>query len=620
MNAQYQKQTSGQRRSLRAMVFFFTLGLSGSGAMASAQKAGKGPFSLQAGELHAQCVERSSVPGRPADASQDDRGCRELRLFYSHPDPSLTHRWVRAHCGFDGWNRRDDLREFSSNGRWGNRDLYFRVDLQPLPSEGSRFEATLPLTGKEKALHCAICIDDCSGSHKWDNNNRRDFAHAFRFPFAGPWITLGKFGGDHLIPSIQFEHHRDANACVTVWPEGSEEQAEEICSEAPQRRHRFRLRNLSPNTPYSYQITAAASDFETPELWRSPVHSFRTPPLEEPEGGWNILLLADTQDNGDDRVARYVMETLASTSSDLEPDHPAFGADSAQLMVIAGDLVYNDEPGLWWSFFDQVHALSPRIPLSPSVGNHDTPTFGSHPDVSQFREHFDLDYVATNSAHHKLALGTILFLALDSERPREFNSTDGAQRLWLETELQSRSDSLAQLPEAEQNRHWTFTHWHIPPVNAGARHAYRTSEFHSLLQVMQGQIDWHFGGHEHLYQRSRPLVYSPSQERLQIVEEYGRNEGQGMGFMVLPPAGNIPSYRLVSLGSPHAAMREMLAFPNSSRDSDWVPSEMGFVRLQIRENEATFSTFGLGRPGERRPLHLRDRVVQTKGTGLHGSP
>ncbi|MGC4119561.1 MAG: hypothetical protein QM765_34320 [Myxococcales bacterium] len=125
-----------------------------------------------------------------------------------------------------------------------------------------------------------------------------------------------------------------------------------------------------------------------------------------------------------------------------------------------------------------------------------------------------------------------------------------------------------------------------------------------MTQLFDGRVDWVFCGHEHLYQRHKPLRYNAT-----LVSEHGNGPGQGVGYVVTPPGGTWPNADLVPLTDPKGYYRDRLAYP---APADVVPSEVGFVKVHLDARTISLEAYGLGSVGQAVPAHVVDAYGYTK--------
>ncbi len=151
-------------------------------------------------------------------------------------------------------------------------------------------------------------------------------------------------------------------------------------------------------------------------------------------------------------------------------------------LVLLGDNVYPDgNPALLDEAVLRPFApvLGQRTRLLPVLGNHDVEA--GHADVIVRR----LGMPGRWYAH---ALGEVLFVGLDSTRPES-----AEQRAWLADTLRDRDLT------------WTVVALHHPPYSAGWHGSDLTVRAAFAPLFRRFGVDLVLAGHEHDYQRSRPL-------------------------------------------------------------------------------------------------------------------
>jgi 3',5'-cyclic AMP phosphodiesterase CpdA len=272
--------------------------------------------------------------------------------------------------------------------------------------------------------------------------------------------------------------------------------------------------------------------------------------------------------------------------------------DDAEFVLFVGDLPWNDKPGLWWTFFDRGRELFARKPLVAVPGNHDTPTVNSNTDTSRLRSWFGL--ASPSDTSRALRWGPAGLLLLDSERPDDFLLTTGAQyQLAAQTIQAWGSDPPT----------WSFAAFHVPPYNAGARHAADQGTFRDVTGLFDGAIDWVLGGHEHLAQRTKPMRYNG---QLAGSGSYGRGPTDGVGYLVLPPAGAWPETGLIAWDDPKAYYRDRLAFPVPVAQQNTIESEIGYAIVRLAGSAITLEVWGMGDYASAHAPVLRDSVSYTR--------
>jgi hypothetical protein len=257
-----------------------------------------------------------------------------------------------------------------------------------------------------------------------------------------------------------------------------------------------------------------------------------------------------------------------------------------EVILFAGDATWNDRPGLWWLFFDRARDLLASRALAIVPGNHDIAGSGATYSTASLRDYLGLP--APDGLVRALRWGPAGFLLLDSGVPGDFLMPGGAQYAWTAATL----DGWAAAPPA-----WAFAALHVPPYNVGARHLSEQGAFRDLTGLLDGRVDWVIAGHEHLYQRLLPLRYNAV---LASSGQYGRGPDDGVGYLVLPPAGAWPETELISWEDEKAYYRDRLAYPIPDVESDTVPSDSGFVIVRLEGESCTLRTYAVrdGAPAE----------------------
>lgn len=477
---------------------------------------------------------------------------------------------VSLHYGFNGWNQ-TSASGFQSEDTGGNLNYFRRVAMvQVAPGV---FEVSLDLPSDARALHMAFVSND-GGVESWDNNAGLDYNRAIVFPYIGPYLN---WNGVAKPPSGLVITFQSGYPCAGRLEYGATAGlGNELVDVSPRRVHHYRLAGLAAGSTLYYLVGCGART--------SSLFSYAVPP--KATESFRFLALSDMQDNGDDGRWLNTAQVIAKSHGD------------ARFMLIAGDMCWNDNPGHWWQFFDKGRAVFGWLPLVPALGNHDTPTVDSNPDSSTFERFFDLENGTGDETTYRLDFGHASIFALNSERPGDFVFDSGSQFDFVKSSLAS----LASAPPT-----WVFAFWHIPPYNVGVRHSSQQGDFRDLTSLFDGALDWVFCGHEHLYQRMKPLRYNA-----QLVSSYGRTLSDGVGYLVLPPAGVRVSSEILSEGDPKGYYRDRLAYPLPESGQTLVPSENGFVVVTVNGASITIQTIGLGSADQSQLPHVLDELSYTK--------
>jgi acid phosphatase type 7 len=447
-----------------------------------------------------------------------------------------------AHYGFDGWN----LAHESLEPETASGDLSWFAEAE-MSRVGDGFEVELTVPETARAMHVAFNDPD---EDVWDNNDGDDHHWAFGGPHMGPWLTWN----EQTEPATGVVVNWQSSApCLGVVEYGlTEALGGWALGEQVDTVHHVVLTGLEPDAVVHYRVRGSTGV-------QGDLRSFRTAGLEP--GSFSFVVLGDMQDNGEDqRWSEVAAAVLAE-----QPD--------AAFLVITGDMPADDKPGHWWTFFDKGRELFAGHVMMPAVGNHDTPTTSSNEDTSRFERWFELPGEET---WYSFDYGDARFVALSSESgtfaPGE------TQYLFMEA-------ALADAPGP------VFASWHKPPYNAGSRHGAEQQQTRPITALFDGVVDWVLTGHEHFYQRMAPIRFEAEAAPSGL---YGRGEQDGVGYLVMPPAGNNPSGSLISATSSHGDARPLLAWPEISEEDQGAPSELGFVVFEVGPEEIEVDAWAMG--------------------------
>jgi len=136
-----------------------------------------------------------------------------------------------------------------------------------------------------------------------------------------------------------------------------------------------------------------------------------------------------------------------------------------------------------------------HLPLNgPEVPTYSTPTMGPADRVTAFQASAGARF--PRMANYSFDYGDAHLLCLDSNRYIDPN--DSALQQWIAADLSS-SDAA-----------WKFVVFHHPPFNVGNEH-YDVQHMRVLAPLFEAHgVDVVLSGHEHNYQRPRPIRFRPS--------------------------------------------------------------------------------------------------------------
>ena len=398
--------------------------------------------------------------------------------------------------------------------------------------------------------------------------------HGFVFPYLGPYL--------HYTPDVQ-----PADGIVVSWEAATPSWGVVAWGTDPHPRnlvvgdtwdtlHHVPLTGLPADSEIYYQVYS-------PDGRKTKVHSFRTP--GDPDDALQVLFLSDMQDDG---TPDELWGAIAGEVSDRYGD--------ADLMILPGDLAYSDEPGFWWMFFHRGRHLFAEVPMVAAVGNHDTPGKASNAaDQDSF-----LRYLALDEPWYQVVWGGLRALVLSSEDSAGMEL--GSEQLtWAASALEEGWAGDERLDR------WTFATWHHPPYDIGGRFAAQAEDYRDPTALFDSRVDWVLTGHEHIYQRFHPMRYVA-----ELVDSYGLGEDQGVGYLVLPSAGNRTYTDVVQEGQEGADQRELVAFPELVDGQTDTPVAVGWAVADLTPESLELTVWGMGTKGEPEAATVREIFVQER--------
>ncbi|MBI1747683.1 MAG: metallophosphoesterase [Acidobacteria bacterium] len=167
------------------------------------------------------------------------------------------------------------------------------------------------------------------------------------------------------------------------------------------------------------------------------------------------------------------------------------------LLIHTGDIIYpnGEQWGYDRCYFPIYRDTIKSRPLFPSPGNHDyrSPSF-----LMPYLENFYVPENIENPEHAKryysFNYGNAHFTAVDSELP-DGGVANVDQRRWLEKDLAENVDAV-----------WKFVFFHRPPYSSGDAGSSLSVRNVIAPLAEQYNVDMVFTGHDHDYERTRPIL------------------------------------------------------------------------------------------------------------------
>jgi hypothetical protein len=478
------------------------------------------------------------------------------------------------HHGFNGWNEVEGLGEMETTVEMGDEGWYRDTEMTRDGHGG--FTATIDLPTDGRALH--FVFQDPT-TETWDNHGGADWGWAFELPFIGPYLTWNDEAQPHDGVVVNFE---TSLPCLGVVEYGvTEALGSAVAGETFGTMHHVALTDLAADTLYHYKLWDAAGN-------ASETYSFRT--ADPTSSELSFVVMSDMQDPGENNRWGDVAEAIVT-------DHPDLA-----FAMIPGDMPNDLTNGQWWVFFDRGRELFRSTPIVPVPGNHDTPTYGSNTDTSMYQHYFELPSAADGLGdYYSLDYGRVHLLSLNSENESQL-ARDGEQYAFAQADL------AATWSGGTRQVDWVFAQWHKPPYNVGSRHQGEQGRYRDITELFDGQVDWTFSGHEHLYQRMLPLRYNAV---IASSGAYGIGPEDGVGYIVTPPAGNHPHDTVIAPDSADARRRDRLAFPELD-EGDTVASEVGYLTVELTGTSITLKAWGMGTHAEPASPWVREQISYTR--------
>ncbi|NVJ12901.1 metallophosphoesterase [Myxococcus sp. AM010] len=236
--------------------------------------------------------------------------------------------------------------------------------------------------------------------------------------------------------------------------------------------HAVVLTGLEPGTEYTYEVSACGL--------RTPLTRFRTAPVP-----------------GTRSVHFVTVGDFGTGGSNQRKVAAALVKREAELFVALGDNAYADgtEAEIQNNLFVPMEALLARVPFFAAIGNHEYVT-------NQGQPYLDNLYLPSNNPegterYYSFDWGHVHFVALDSNCAVGLASADrctrDAQKAWLERDL------------AGSTQPWKIVFFHHPPWSSGEHGSQLSMRRHFGPIMEKYGVDLVLTGHDHNYERSKPM-------------------------------------------------------------------------------------------------------------------
>ncbi len=215
-------------------------------------------------------------------------------------------------------------------------------------------------------------------------------------------------------------------------------------------------------------------------------------------------LIVNTGDNvyeggRDSEYAQYFYPIYNADTADLKVGAPLLRSVPFYTVMANHDVHHKDAEKRPAADFDQdrdalAYYTAMHLPLNGPPAPSPTPLLGNAELIADFKASAGARF--PQMANYSFDHGDAHFLCLDSND--YIDPTDPALRAFVEADLTS-TDAL-----------WKFVVYHHPAFNVGAEH-YKEQQMRALSPLFETHgVDFCLHGHEHVYQRTMPLRFAPS--------------------------------------------------------------------------------------------------------------
>lgn len=285
------------------------------------------------------------------------------------------------------------------------------------------------------------------------------------------------------------------------------------------RRWSVLVEGLAPGREYTYEILDGERVLSA--------HSLRTPGTAPTPFSFAVF--------GDSGKGTRQQFLLAGQMARAGPD----------FLVHTGDIVYPDGSRRRYRrrFFDPYRELLPKAAIWPCLGNHDV----SEPGAAAYHEIFELPANGPGGRppeeNYWFDYGSARFIVFNSNLSEADLSAQVAP--WI-------ADCLRDAPL------WRFAVFHHPPYTAGSHDPDLAIQRVIVPLLERGQVDVVFNGHDHMYQRTLPLVDG------RPAEDAAAARGRDAALLA-PSASGTPGVVYIVSGAGGAKLYDLL--PESQRPS-----------------------------------------------------
>jgi tartrate-resistant acid phosphatase type 5 len=290
------------------------------------------------------------------------------------------------------------------------------------------------------------------------------------------------------------------------------------------------IAGLAPSTEYTYKVFVKGEEWARGERWdwsaedkalvlagNRYVNRFKTfPAPESPASSLTFGVIGDfgvgVKSASPDRRQLQVARALQR----------AVDTEAVRLIITTGDNIYagskflgipigetgREDDDWFFTYFQPYRYVINRIPVYPSIGNHDGSESEDCDDRGQVEDNFYiLERMSGEEAAGRASFSPGLFYRFRYGSDIEFVCLDTSKESFFKDHRLFEFPKHwawveAAFPESGPTTRWTIPFTHHPPFSAGPRH-HNTREMINLLPFFQRSgVKVVFSGHEHNFQHS----------------------------------------------------------------------------------------------------------------------
>ena len=280
-----------------------------------------------------------------------------------------------------------------------------------------------------------------------------------------PQLLVADGTGAYDIPDIAVVFNTQVATTNTLtW--GQEDAVVTLNEDKASKQHVFMLRNLKPDSTYSYKVNDGQ------------VVDFTTPPAGE---SLHFAVASDAHFGASTSRNDLTTQMLAEISNT---------ANDYDMFFFLGDLVeYGFQNNQWQRAFEAFSPTTSVIPIRFAVGNHDT-LFSGLNNYEDYCYPAAMELQTGSRLWYRIDVGKVHFLILDLEWSAE--SFTSAQATWLEAQLRS-------IPADDWKIVMSHSFYYASGLEADGWKWYDNPETIALLTPLfeEYKVDLVFSGHDH---------------------------------------------------------------------------------------------------------------------------